>query len=142
GEIRAPVIGTIRAHTGLDQEMVLRQRRGGPQRALRALVVSAVAFAAAAPIGASGALIETPRVSTRLTGAGSTFSLNYVQSVIAEYAQHRPRIVVKYVGNDSQRAVDAFLRRRRDFAGIDRPLSSASVAGAPGGTVLYFPLAV
>jgi phosphate transport system substrate-binding protein len=116
------------------------------RRALRGLVVATVACCVVA-VGSQSPLTAKARpkptlARTTVEGAGSTFQLNYTQTVIGAFRQREPAVTMRYVGLGSPRAVDDLAHHKIDFVGIDSPLAPEAGTGSTSGPYLSFPMVV
>jgi len=75
--------------------------------------------------------VVNPTVSVKLSGAGSTFIVPVLQTMITAYQTATPTVAINYQGVGSGAGISALEGKTVDFAASDAPLQAADIAKAP-----------
>jgi phosphate transport system substrate-binding protein len=112
-----------------------RTRRRYAAAILAALAATLAACTSPAPTATSAAA-----VTTRLTGAGSTFDAPFFTAAFAAYQQAHPSIAVSYAAVGSSAGITRFTAGQVNFGATDVPASTADLAGAADGPAVQVPV--
>ena len=75
--------------------------------------------------------VVNPSVSSKLSGAGSTFINPVLSAMITAYQTATPTVAINYQGVGSGAGISALEGKTVDFAASDAPLQAADIAKAP-----------
>ncbi|HEV2390019.1 MAG TPA: substrate-binding domain-containing protein, partial [Nitrososphaerales archaeon] len=75
--------------------------------------------------------VVNPSVSSKLSGAGSTFINPVLSAMITAYQTATPTVAINYQSVGSGAGISALEGKTVDFAASDAPLQAADIAKAP-----------